>query len=175
MPRSPANFIDKAFEVGHPRGFDFMLEPAIHEAIKANFVHAPYHSAKLRIDFVKKWTDRARALQPEENQLHARMPPYLAKVLSGKRLLLMAEMMKEAKCPDESLIQDIQSGFRIAGWMPRSGNTQPHVKRPSMSVDTLLMLASSLNRSTCDRLKCRQDPDLEEAAWAETQKELDAG
>ena len=59
--------------------------------------------------------------------------------------------------------------------MPRSGNTQPHVKRPSMSVDTLLMLANSLNRSTYDRLRSRQDSDLEEAAWAETQKELDAG
>ena len=175
VPHCPENFINQAFEVGHPRGFDFLLEPAIHEAINANFVQAPYRLAKLRIDFVKKWTDRARALQPEENRMHACMPPYLAKVLSGKRLLLMAEMMKEAKCPDESLIQDIQSGFRISGWMPRSGNTQPHVKRPSMSVDTLLMLASSLNRSTYDRLRSRQDSDLEEAAWAETQKELDAG
>ena len=91
VPHCPEDFIDKAFEVGHPRGFDFLLEPAIHEAIKANFVQAPYHLAKLRIDFVKKWTDRARALQPEENRMHASMPPYLAKVLSGKRLLLMAE------------------------------------------------------------------------------------
>ena len=175
VPYCPEGFIDKAFEVGHPRGFDFLLEPAIHEAIKANFVQAPYHLAKLRIEFVKKWTDRARDLQAEENRLHAAMPPYLAKVLSGKRLLLMAEMMRAAKCPDESLIQDIQSGFRISGWMPRSGNTQPQVKRPAMSVDTLLVLSRSLNRSTYDRLKNRQDADLEEAAWAETQKEIDAG
>ena len=175
VPRTPEEFIAEAFNVGRPCGFDFLLEPAVHEAIKANFVRGPYHLAKLRIDFVKKWTDRARALQPEENQLHAKMPPYLARVLSGKRLLLMAEMMEEAQCPDMGLIQDIQDGFRISGWMPRSGNTQPHVKRPSMSVDTLLMLSSSLNRSTYDRLKCRQDSSLEEAAWAETQKELDAG
>ena len=172
VPHTLEEFIAEAFDVGHPCGFDFLLEPAVHEAIQANFVQDPYHLAKLRIDFVKKWTDRARALQPEENQLHAKMPPYLARVLSGKRLLLMAEMMEAARV---SLIQDIQDGFRISGWMPRSGNTQPHVKRPSMSVDTLLMLSSSLNRSTYDRLKCRQDSSLEEAAWAETQKELDAG
>ena len=44
-----------------------------------------------------------------------------------------------------------------------------------MSVDTLLVLGCGLNRNTYDRLKRRQDPDLEEAAWTETQKELDAG
>ena len=127
VPHSPTDFIEKAFEVGRPRGFDFMLEPAIHEAIKANFVRAPYHLAKVRIDdFVKKWTDRARALQPDENQLHAKMPPYLAKVLSGKRLLLMAEMMREAKCPDESLIQDISR----AGSVYQDGCLDPVTHSP---------------------------------------------
>ena len=149
------------------------MEPAVHEAINANFCRDSYPLAKLRIDFVKKWTRRAKELQPDENALHDSMPPYLRKVLSGKRLL--GEIMEEAKCPDHDLVKDIRQGFRISGWMPLSGNSQPRVKRPAMTMDTLLILSSGLNKSVLKRLRTRQDHDLELAAWKETRKELDAG
>ena len=175
IPCSPEVFIERAFQIGHPRGFEVRMEPAVHEAINANFCRDPCPLAKLRIDFVKKWTLRAKELRPDENALHDSMPPYPRKVLSGKRLLLLGEMMEEAKCPDHDLVKDIRQGFRISGWMPLSGNSQPKVKRPAMTMDTLLILSSGLNKSVLERLRIRQDHDLELAAWEETRKELDAG
>ena len=44
-----------------------------------------------------------------------------------------------------------------------------------MSLETLLMLSAGLNRSTLERLSSHQDPELESFAWAETQKEINAG
>ena len=37
------------------------------------------------------------------------------------------------------------------------------------------MLSAGLNRSTLEHLSSRQDPELESSAWAETQKEINAG
>ena len=89
------------------------MEPYGYESTQANFCRDPYPLAKVRIDFVKKWASRAKELQPDENKLHNSLPPYLRQVLSGKRLLLLGEMMEEARCPDISLVQDIRQGFRI--------------------------------------------------------------
>ena len=44
-----------------------------------------------------------------------------------------------------------------------------------MSMDTLQILSKGLNKSVLERLGNRQDPELESAAWQETQKELAAG
>ena len=175
IPCTPEIFIERAFHVGHPKGFDVHMEPGVYESIQANFCRDPYPLAKLRIDFVKKWTSRAKELQQDENTLHNSLPPYLQQVLSGKRLLLLGEMMEEAKCPDVGLVQDIRQGFRISGWMPLSGNSRQKVKRPAMSMETLLVLANGLNKSVFERLGSRQDSELEASAWQETQKELAAG
>ena len=175
VPCSHESFIEKAFHVGHPSGFVFLLDPAIHDAIDANFFTDPCHLAKLRVDFVKKWSERARDSQVQENQLHSNMPRDLARVLSGGRLLLLGDMIKAAGCPDKSLVDDIKNGFRISGWMPLSGNTQQRVKRRAMSLDTRLVLCKRLNKGTFERLSHRQDQELEQVAWTETQKEVDAG
>ncbi|CAE7296178.1 car, partial [Symbiodinium sp. CCMP2592] len=87
IPCEPSEFIRRALITGHPRSFEFHLEPEIDEAIHANFVGNPGDLARARIDFVKKWSARAKELQPEEDKLHSAMPGYLAQVLQGKRLL----------------------------------------------------------------------------------------
>ena len=135
------------------------------------FAETRTHLQNCVLILLKRWTRRVKELQPDENALHDSMPPYLRKVLSGKRLLLLGEMMEEAKCPDHDLVKDIRQSFRISGWVPLSGNSQPRVKRPAMTMDTLLILFSGL----LERLRTRQDHDLELAAWEETRKELDAG
>ena len=67
--------------------------------------------------------------------------------------------------------------FVMDDWIykPLSGNSQPRAKMPAMTMDTLLILSSGLNKGTLERLRARQDHELELAAWEETKKELDAG
>ncbi|CAE7032271.1 NaCP60E [Symbiodinium sp. CCMP2592] len=175
IPCEPSEFIRRALITGHPRSFDFHLEPEIDEAIHANFVGDPGDLARARIDFVKKWSARAKELQPEEDKLHSDMPGYLAQVLHGKRLLLFKEMMQAAGCSDEHLFRDVVAGFRISGWMPATGNSGPKVRAPRMSVDTLKLLAPGLNKTVVTKLARRQDSELEASVWQETQKEIDLG
>ena len=96
-------------------------------------------------------------------------------MLQGKRLLLMREMMACAGCSDVHLFRDIVSGFRISGWMPLTGNTANKLRPPNLSVTTLKLLAPGLNRTVLDRLSRRQDFELEQSVWEETQKEIDRG
>ena len=115
VPCCPEVFIERAFQAGRPRGFETHMEPTVHEATHANFCSDAYRLAKLRIEFAKTWTQKAKELQRDENSLHDSLPPYLRKVLSGKRLLLLGELMEAAGCPDVGLVRDIYgraSGFR---------------------------------------------------------------
>ena len=138
MPCTPEVFIHRALRVGHPRGLDMHIDPNIATTAKANFVDEPYDLAKFRVQFVKKWSARAKDLQSAEDALHEDMEPHLKEVLRGKRLLLLGEMMSEAGCPDSQLPNDIKEGLRLSGWMPVSGNTSPSVKRPERLVSSLL-------------------------------------
>ncbi|CAE7280308.1 NaCP60E [Symbiodinium sp. CCMP2592] len=175
IPCEPSEFIRRALITGHPRSFEFHLEPEIDAAIHSNFVGNPGDLARARIDFVKKWSARAKELQPEEDKLHSDMLGYLAQVLKGKRLLLFKEMMQAAGCSDEHFFRDVVSGFRISGWMPATGNSGPKVRAPKMSVDTLKLLAPGLNKTVVSKLARREDPELEASVWQETQKEIDLG
>ena len=175
IPCQPSEFIKRAVAVGHPRSLEFHLDEDVSRAVHANFVGDASVVASFRIDFVKKWSNRAKELQGAEDALHAEMPEYLAQVLQGKRLLLFKEMMTAAGCTDELLFRDIVSGFRISGWMPVTGNTTAKVRAPKMSTASLKLLAPGLNKVVLAKLSRRQEADLEDAVWQETQKEIDAG
>ncbi|CAE7226396.1 NaCP60E [Symbiodinium sp. CCMP2592] len=174
IPCEPDEFIRRAVEVGHPRSLDFHLEEEVSKAVRSNFVDDASELARFRISFVKKWSARAQELQPAEDKLHSDMPDYLSEVLRGKRLLLFKEMMTAAGCSDEHLFRDIASGFRISGWMPVTGNTAPKVRAPKMSSTSLRLLAPGLNKTVFSKLARRQDEELEQTVWTETQKEIDA-
>ena len=77
-------------------------------------------------------------------------------------------------CKDVHLVDDIAAGFPLSGWMRSSGSFLPQAKRPDLEVDTLKLLAKGLSRSTLGKMRTRQDPDLEEATWRETVRELEA-
>ena len=175
IPCQPSEFIKRAVAVGHPRSLEFHLDEDVSRAVHANFVGEASVLASFRIDFVKKWSNRAKELQGAEDALHAEMPEYLAQVLQGKRLLLFKEMMTAAGCTDELLFRDIVSRFRISGWMPVTGNTTAKVRAPKMSTASLKLLAPGLNKVVFAKLSRRQEADLGDAVWLETQKEIDAG
>ena len=175
IPCEPEEFIRRALDAGHPRSLEFHLDNEVKVAVESNFVGEASELASFRVAFVKKWSQRAKELQPAEDKLHSEMPGYLSQVLRGKRLLLFKEMMTAAGCSDEHLFRDVVSGFRISGWMSPTGNSASKVKAPRMTTSTLKLLAPGLNKTVFAKLARRQDADLEQTVWDETQKEIDLG
>ena len=71
VPCDPDEFIRRALIAGHPRGAHLHMSADIERAAELDFVSPPFELAKLRAEFVKRWTARAQELASEERQLHA--------------------------------------------------------------------------------------------------------
>ena len=128
--------------------------------------------AKKRIEFFKKWQDRARVLDSQGDAFLRKAPEHAQSILKGKRLQLWDEiLMKDLGY----LISDIASGFALTGWLRKSGVFAVGVRRPGFSRDPLLKLAKGLNQATLKAMDRRQDTELEEGTWAETAEELAKG
>ena len=65
IPAEPLDFLDRAVRAGHPRGVEVHVDEMIHKLVKENFHESAYDLAKKRIEFFKKWQERARALDVE--------------------------------------------------------------------------------------------------------------
>ena len=78
--RSPEEFVESAVAAGHPVGRDAKL-PAVLAV------------ASLRVEALKFWLDRAKALSEAEKSLHDSLHPSLRGILAPKRLLLWKNML----------------------------------------------------------------------------------
>ena len=171
IPSSPDEFIHRAIEAGHPRALDQFVDPQISDMLHSNFVAEPAELARTRVAFFNKYLERAKELSNEEERLRQSMPPHVKALVGGKRLVLWKEILTDLHYPDVGLIDEIAEGFKLSGWMSKSGVFKPRTKRPSMSMATLRKLAPSLNSSNLRNMTIRQEPDLESATWDETIEE----
>ena len=57
-----------------------------------------------------------RDLEPDEKRLHESLHPDVARVLSGKGLLLLKRMLEESGYADSELFSDVCSGFEVPVW-----------------------------------------------------------
>lgn len=54
-------------------------------------------------------------LSQEEKALHRKLPPHKRKILEGKRLLVLKEILIDEGYPDVQLVQEIEDGFDLVG------------------------------------------------------------
>ena len=175
VPSSPSHFVERAYEAGHPRGLDVHVDEAMLEVVKLNLIDPPFVLAKKRAQFMKRWTERAKQLSAEEERLRAQMPEHVRQVVGRKRLVLMGEILEDLGYPDDKLVSDIAAGFRLSGYMTKSNVFRAKSKRPPLSMETLKKLGRSFNTKNFASLDKRQETELEEATWSETQTELEKG
>ena len=143
--------------------------------ISANFVEQPADLAKKRVNFFKKYLRRAAELKGEEDKLRSEMQPHVRQLVGNKRLALWREILLDYGYPDAAIVDDIASGFKLSGWMPKSHVFKARAKRPSMSMETLKGLSKALNAATYKNMTVRQEPDIEGATWDETVEEIAKG
>ena len=71
--------------------------------------------AKRRVDFIKKYTQLAKETKSDELKLRLQMPAHIRKILAGKRIHLLGMILSDLQFPDEDLIRDISTGFKLSG------------------------------------------------------------
>ena len=174
IPRCPTKFIADAVSLGDPR---FLLVRVNGESEVAvdHLLGSPTELSLHRTRFLKKWLQRAKELQSQEDELHASLPPHLRRVLEGKRLLLWKEMLNDLAYKDAKVIDEAIHGFPMTGWAEESGVFVPDVRPPDMTVGQLRGIALGLNHAVVDSLARADATELDGPAWEETQSEVQNG
>ena len=88
-------------------------------------VKGPEAVAKHRESVLRFWAGRRDQLAGREAKLHQSVDRGVARVIEGKNLLLLREMLESVGYPDRCLVDDMLSGFRTTGDLPRAGAVPP--------------------------------------------------
>ena len=175
IPRDPWDFLQRAIQVGHPRTIAVHLNSEVKIVLQENFAGDLHELVKARATYLLKWTKRCEELEADERKLHETLAPHLKQVLRGKRLLVFQEMLNDLGYPDKNLVQDICGGFKLSGWLPKSGVFPATLKRPSHNMETAKRLAKGLNHSICKQVAGTGDDSLEAEVWRQTEEEVEKG
>ncbi|CAE7510495.1 unnamed protein product [Symbiodinium necroappetens] len=175
VPHGPEEFVRKAVAAGHPMDMDRLISPAVDAAVKANFCDDASVVSRRRLDTLRRWSMRARELDEQEARANSQRPAHLQKLLAGKRILLWKEILFEIGYPDTAILDEVESGLPLTGWMTPSQVFQQRARPPTMSVSTVLAMNKGFHALVKRRLAKRQDPEVEEKTWRETEEELAKG
>ena len=173
IPREPVDFLEKAVHAGHPRSIAIHLPQAVKDVLDENFSGDEYKLAKQRASFLWKWSNRAKELAEDERRFHENMPEHLRQLLSGKRLLLLKEVLEGLKFPDTHLFEEITQGFTLHGWMTESNVFPRETKRPEYTLDMVKNMAKGVSNMIYSQVVGTSDDDLSRKTWDKTLEEID--
>ena len=175
IPRCPIDFCNRSFLAGHPRSIAVHLSQQVQDALNANFFDEPHVVAKKRAVFFAKWSRRAAELRGRESEVLQSCPEHVKKIMKGKNLQLLREILVDLDYPDKTLVDDLCSGFKLTGWLPKSGVFPGRIKHPEYDVNTLKTLAKGLNKSILAQIKNTEVDEVAESTWATTLEEEKLG
>ena len=138
VPFTPQEFVATACQEGHPKSFENLLPPVLKEAIHSSKTHNSLGDlVELRAQWFKRLVSYAKTLEAQEVELKAGLTDHMSRILAPKRILLWAEMLKEANYPDMGVVNELMYGTELVGSVPASGIFEAKFKPAEMSVEQL--------------------------------------
>ena len=114
------SFVEVSRQLWHPYDELMNLPDDLIRCLFLNLTLGLVELAKHRIKTLDSWMQKARALQMRERDLHKKLNPKVARILKGKRLLVLEELAKDIGWPDERIHQELREGFKLTGRSPPS-------------------------------------------------------
>ena len=124
---------------------------------------------------LKSLLERAKELQPSELAALAETDAILQQVISGKRVLLMSEILSSIQYPDLEVCKDLQHGFPLAGWLRPTGLWPVLHQPPLLQVETLNQLALPIRTSVLGRFRSSNDDEVAARLSQVTLQEVEDG
>ena len=170
------DYCNRSFIAGHARSITVHLSQQVQDALNANFYDEPYIVAKKRAVFFAKWSKRASELKPREEALMQSGPAHVTDIMKGKNLLLLKEIWDDLEYPDKGLFDDLCNGFKLTGWLPKSGVFPSRIKHPEYVVQTLKTLAiAQINFVSGSEHSNTESDEVAKSTWATTLDEEKLG
>ena len=112
IPFDPDEFVTAAVKAGHPHKLGSLLPN----------MQKPIHELReIRVNWFKRWVNRAAELAKEEEKLKKTMDEHTSRILAPKRLLLWKEMLQEAGYSDLGVFDEVSQGTVLAGEVAQTG------------------------------------------------------
>ena len=103
------------------------------------------------------------------------MPPHVRRVLQGKRLRLLEDLLRSIDYPDRHLCEDVRQGFSLTGWMRPSGDMESRLEPPCLSKQDLLRTSGARNQEMWNLCRSTGSAELDDALWQQTAKDVEQG
>ena len=111
-----------------------------------------------------------------ERELHRCMQSDEARVLAGKRVLLLGDLMRESGFPDaDEITNKIASGFDVVGALSPSGAFSPQPRTEASSVGALWRGSKAMQRTVIDSMRPDNNDALDAAVTTITEDEVANG
>lgn len=119
---------------------------------------------------------RAEALQDDEDALRNELPPHRRQLIAGKRVLLLAEMCRDARVADDGVV-DLQLAGAPSSGIPGSAGLFLAVEQHAPAMDDEQIVKSSRwsRKMIASRDNNCGDNELVEEVWQITMDEVSKG
>ncbi|CAE7245150.1 unnamed protein product [Symbiodinium sp. CCMP2592] len=175
IPREPDDFLRRAVAAGHPKSLlDVEADPHMTLLID-NLLNSNVKQPDKGLHEVRRWTELRSNLSESQEVCKKEWPIHVAQVLDEKPTLLMDELLTQHDFPDRHLVKHMTQGFRLTGWVCRSGLFPFDPKPPASTLQSQLSMAKSRNTATLTKLSKQAPDEVSRRAWAETLEEVDKG
>ena len=127
-------------------------------------------------ELLRKWPARSSALARRERLLHEAMDTHVAKVLEGKNLLLLREILHESgfrKADD--LFNSMSKGFDVIGDLAPTSQFEPQPRRRALSKETLWSRSRQVRSGILSSVGASGDAELDDKVTKATKEGLEAG
>ena len=173
--RSPDQFLLEAMKLRHPFDCRDTLSPAAFKAMAVTIRHSRQQLRDMRENVFRHYECRASALAPREQELHDAMDPSRGKLVADKKILLFAEMCKDAGVHDSGLVDILANGVSLVG-TPTSTDQFEEEIRPQAISQVQLMKSSRWSRKKVLAQASRDSsPEIRQAIWEGALAEKDKG
>lgn len=96
VPWTTEQFVELALKCEHPFGTDPPLDDGVKRAIFRILTLGADATTRYRRRALARYRGKAERLEEAERKLHGQMNPDVAKIMQGKRLLLLKELLKKS-------------------------------------------------------------------------------
>ena len=163
--RTSLEFLDLAMKCTHPFDDEIKVPQRVAQVIYEWALHGPEQIEQHREKTLAHYERRAKELQREEDELHAKLDKDVQEVIKDKRILLFKEMLSNIKYDDMSVVELLTLGVRVVGLCQNTGIWQSSdEKLPKTTIKHLWASAKDAQKQALSQ-SSKQEDSLTQKVW----------
>ena len=175
LPWDVDAFVQRACHAGHPMGANHRLPRDLEIALQKQLEMNEAQLTKHRHDWCKHWLRRAIELEPAEKEMQAKLAEHVREAISGKRLLVIREILESISYEDCDALRFRSEGSPLAGPVPPCDLFEEQFKPCLLTLKQLESGAARRNEMIRAMTKSSGDVERDEWVYSETCLEVAKG